>query len=896
MSKSHKHHNRDKPWPAAQPAGGGTIPGASDLGFAEVERWLAQGNSKAALELAKEIHKRAGTAASEALLVKAYGARIRSLLKSGLAVEAQALLDLVKQRYPSAKSALGEVAVAVAAGRHSLDDLLSHLNDPGLGAERRAEIEATVRRELTDLNALARSPALPAEHPLRAGAIRLQTSWEAVTAGPVEDDSLELPEISRRSPLAPWKMLVRAVASFYRADDAACERWLQLIDVESAPARLVPAIRAMIARDAPPGLKAATLSLATQVAGKTGSLRWALQALDTAFPSRKRNQIIPAIQQAVAACRAASPDLLVRLCQHIAVRAQETSIQYNEIQRALGGGPRQDAYFWRLAARLAEGQHTIHCVPACHSWDQFRRHAVQEGWFPADSPEVAAIYLHMVDILDHIPREELRDVQRAFGDPVADMRYRHRSRFMSEAEEKNFDSYYHLYPERLFARACAIDPEPELFMRWLEWARQDRSWKLAEEAAEAWKRACPKDSRPLLNLMDLAEKRGALKKALGCLEQAEGLAALNPEVRRARLRLLVATAKRHLEQRKAHLVDRDIEDLEALPQTQEGDRPAFLAALAWAVSVLRGDPESASGSLTQVAARMGSRVAAAMVVSAVADACELQNAVTERHCKLSGALDEKEPLAVAVARACALGDDLGWPLAVPPALEERLLDELRSAGHIMDARQLRLLAEAALRLNHRQLAFAASGAGLAKDGATQARFLLLRGRALPLYEPDRRDRCFAAAAELARRQRDMGLVDEAVDCRRGQPFMGRHDPFALGPSSMSTEELNRVLNHEKQSTEFPEFRAGKFESPFDDGPDFGDDEDDDDDDLDDDLGPVTPEEFAEMMDQLNEILGMGERKGSRPKRRRGRRGPSGSFGPPGPPRPPSGGGGQGSLF
>ncbi|MGO9268849.1 MAG: hypothetical protein ACLQOO_01065 [Terriglobia bacterium] len=897
MSKKNKHRNQGKPWPAPHPAeAGGTTPGAGagDPGFAEVERLLAQGHSRPALELAKQVHKRAGTSASEVLLIKAYVARIRSLLKSGLAVEAKALLELVRQRYPSAKGALAEIGVAVATRQESLDDLLHHLNDPALAPERRAEIETTIRRQLTDLGALAQSPVLPAEHPLRASAARLQRACESVTTGPVEDDALALPEISRRSPLAPWKMLVRAIAAFYRPDDAACEHWLQLIDPDSAPARLAPALRSMISRHAAPGLKPAASFLVAQVGGKVDALRGALQSLDAAFAAGRRKQIVPAIQNAVRVCREACPDLVDRLRQHIGVYAFRADITYEQVREAMAGAPRKGAYFWRLMARQAEDPRAMACVPACTMWNEFRRHAIHEGWFPADGPEVAALYLHMADILQHVPREDLGDLQQSFRDRYSGRSYDYMDQAPSirEAARKyNEDDFYIVFPEQLYARACAIDPDPEVFMRWLEWARQGSGWKLEEEAAEAWKRALPKDSRPLLRLMELAEKRGALKKALGYLEQAEGLAALNPEVRRGRLRLLVATAIRHVEQRKAHLAERDLEELEALPQAREGDRPAFLAALRWTLCVLRSDPDGASHLLAQVASLMESRVAEAMLVSGIADFCKLHDLVTDRYYDRNIVFDGKESLAAAVARGCALGDDLGWPLTIPLAFEKQLLDELGRTPGPMDARQLRLLAEAALRLDRRHLAFAASGAGLAKGGATEARFLLLRGRALPEYEPERRDQCFAAAAELARRQRDMGLVDEAVECRRGHFFMGAFDPLAKGSSSMSADQLNKLLNREKQASEFPPFRNRKFEDPFDDEPFFDDDDEDDDDDdeeFDDDIGPVAPEEFDEIMNQLNDLLGMGKRRGPRHKYRR-------RPGPPGPPRP-SGGPGQGSLF
>src|SRR5438309_318898 len=80
--------------------------------------------------------------------------------------------------------------------------------------------------------ALAECAALPAEHPLRTAASALQRAFLAVTEGPVGEAALELPEVSRRSPLAPWKLLVRAIACFYRGEDDACRRYLEAIHSE----------------------------------------------------------------------------------------------------------------------------------------------------------------------------------------------------------------------------------------------------------------------------------------------------------------------------------------------------------------------------------------------------------------------------------------------------------------------------------------------------------------------------------------------------------------------------------------------------------------------------------------------------------------------------------------
>src|SRR5215471_5752786 len=66
-----------------------------------VSQLIALNKSGLALDLAKDIHKRCRNDASEALLLDAYGARMASLVERNLDREAAALLDLVRERYPS---------------------------------------------------------------------------------------------------------------------------------------------------------------------------------------------------------------------------------------------------------------------------------------------------------------------------------------------------------------------------------------------------------------------------------------------------------------------------------------------------------------------------------------------------------------------------------------------------------------------------------------------------------------------------------------------------------------------------------------------------------------------------------------------------------------------------
>jgi len=208
---------------------------------------LAKGKTKPAVELAREIHKRCGWPESEGLLVDAYAARIRSLLKTGLKEEAKALFELVRERYSSAAARLADVGVLVSASSGNLEKLLRPTERPRSSTRNTKGHRKTSSRLRSAISrSFAECRSLTTDHPLRTAAAALLGAFAAVTGGPVEESALVLPEVSHRGPLASWKILVRAIAYFYQQDDAACERCLGIIDPHSAPARLIPALRTML--------------------------------------------------------------------------------------------------------------------------------------------------------------------------------------------------------------------------------------------------------------------------------------------------------------------------------------------------------------------------------------------------------------------------------------------------------------------------------------------------------------------------------------------------------------------------------------------------------------------------------------------------------------------------
>jgi hypothetical protein len=321
--------------------------------------------------------------------------------------------------------------------------------------------------------------------------------------------------------------------------------------------------------------------------------------------------------------------------------------------------------------------------------------------------------------------------------------------------------------------------------------------------------------------MKSAERRNALKKALGYLDTAERIDGLNPDVKKARLRLLAAAAVRHLKQKKTHLVRKDIAAIELLPQSQKGDRPAFSVALKSICALIDEDESELLRLSRQLTTRLGYSLTAEIVLRGLLRSCGLSDR-QDRLPEFSGDSLEANELAAAVARGCQIGDDVGIDVAIPPAHEEKLMDFFAADGSSQAGASIRVIAEAALKNGSLELAYVAAGAGLLQPGAAAARFLLLRARSLPPWEMDRKHDCLTAAIELARRDRDLDLIDEAVELRRnGNGFRGIFSLFGFmidnEHSSMETEELSQVLEREKAARDYPSGMVDDFLYDVDDG-------------------------------------------------------------------------------
>jgi hypothetical protein len=770
----------------------------------EIERvreLIAGRHSKAALQIAKDIYKRCATAESQTLLTDAYKARIDDLLRLGMTVEAKTLLGIVQERFPSALPRLTGLVREICAQEGKLEEVVRPLADPELPAEDRERIETLIRQRIYDLPALAAVSSLQPEHSLRAAASALATAFQAVTKGAVEDAVLALPEVSRRSPLAPWKALIRAIACYHRREDEECGRWLRAIPIDSVPARLIPSLTSMLPAESATGADSkfslAEKRLIAAARDHGAALRSALTSMEDALQGKKQKQILDAARTAMAASDHCNAAVRERLRQHIAIRCGLQHIPQSAINAAVGGCPRWNAYYFRLLARALEDQQNLDAyAEAATVWADFRREAIKENWFAAGSLEDGVLALHMAELIEKVPAEIIADLKQEVAS------YRKPDKW-SKAE------YGLASPGTLYERACKADPHPEAFQAWLNWARKHGSWQMADMVAEHWREARAADIQPLLYLMESAEKRNAFKKSLKYLEEAETLDRLNPEVRRAKLRLLLSAAIRHLQQRKTHLALSGIEQIETVTEVRPGEIAALAAALRWCAAAVERKKAAQDEQEAELNRLMGS-VAAHLLMAAVANKTEIGSAASLK--ALKAAKIPAAELLAGVARARVLGEWAGLPILLPREWDDPLIAALKLPDCPADATQMLVLGETALDSYSAELGYAVSAAGLAKGGAN-AEFLFLRARSLPQRASLQREGCLTASLELARRERNTGLAGRILDCLSRKQRDGRGGGISnmdvdpkIASRPISPELLGKILEEEQTLERFPGYK------------------------------------------------------------------------------------------
>jgi hypothetical protein len=783
MHKHTKHQGTGRH--AASPSG---------LGLEEwrtrIEALLARGKSRDAVEAAKQCLRSTPGPDAEALAVQAYTARIEALQASGMHREAQALGALVSERFPAHQAAfvVPMLQSEVAAGNFEV--LLTALTTAE--APRQRELAAILTRRLTDPAVLAASPVLPDDHPLKRMAHAVSEALTAVTTGPLQVGALAaLDAIPRHSPLAPWKLLIRALEAFYRHADAAVLANLSAIPPDSGPGRLVPVLRRLVDANGPPAERSfAVTTLLERVSGPRPAVRAQLAHLSQALEARNERQALAAVQALLPRFQTAPTTLRRTFLASVLQHWFRHDWSPDTLLRLLPQGKKEPDIIRLIALTVERTEWDAALVV----WHSYLTAATAAGLLSTPGPEIARVLLHMaslfpadpdavLDTLGVASEHELRQAIRTGDLPTC------------------FDR------AALLEQARTADPTPLVYRALVTHYEQWGDPKQAEAEAASWHQAHPHDLEPLLHLIRTAERRGAIRKALTLLAEAEALDRVHPEVRQSRFRLLLAGAERRIKEGKPVLALDDLARVGLEPRASEGDHQAYRLALCWVAAQHSGDTAAAARFAHDLTTTAGNPVLCALILDAIGTALKVPLPPLPAASPTPG--QEIDGL----ARACELYRALDRPLTVPAALLTRVEPHLHNASTV----QLHALCAGGLRMGHPALTYHAAGLGLERDDPLLYRFVLARGQALSAcgahHAQERARQCLRAARALAGRVRDMDAVRDASAALEAVPEWGMGDAFltgALAPPTepeLTQEEIMRVIEHERQSRTTPPFPA-----------------------------------------------------------------------------------------
>ncbi|PYN97881.1 MAG: hypothetical protein DMD91_16430 [Candidatus Rokuibacteriota bacterium] len=756
---------------------------------AHVDDLLARGKTRDAVEAARQLYKAARTAETEALLVDAYGARIRALMATGLTREARELASLVVERHPGTRARILPLLHETAArAGGDLGPLLAGLAsaDPAT----RRDLERTLGRVLTDCRALAEDPRLSDGDPLRQAARAASELFQAVTSGPLPDGALaRLDGVSRHSPLAPWKLLIRAIDAYYRRDDAAVLANLSAIPPDAAPARLAPLLRCLAGEAKPidrPSL--GDRVLLDKVSGGRARFRTELAGLIDAIRGRDQRQALVAARNLIETARSASDTFMPTFASTLLTHWLHANFDPRPLMTLLVRGRSDVGTLRQLALALERVGAWEAAVPA---WDGYLATAQQIAAMPHTGREPSRLLLHMAELIP-TDIDELLDV--ADVEDEEELQELIRDGALPDCLDRG----------RLLERARTADPDARVFRALVaHWETRDP--RRAEREADAWRARHPRDLEPLLFLARAAERRGAHRKALDWLDAAEVLDRVHPDVRRSRFRVLLSSGERHLRDRQVSAALRDIDRLAVGPEAAAGDRPAYVAALRWAAARCAGETASAAERRRDLGERLGNPVLLNLVLASVAATIGLD---TGGDVGVDPSTAMPKVAAVeGLARAADLLLALDRPLHAPPDLVRRIELNPRGAAPA----HLYSLCTLGLRTNRQSLAYAASGAGLEADTELTHRFLLARGRALATgrheQERERALRCLRAARTLATRLRDTETSREASLALRELELPPWSMDEAPEEDDLPPAAIRRVIEDERNATAAPSFTA-----------------------------------------------------------------------------------------
>lgn len=521
--------------------------------YRRIEQCREKGDTRTAIEIAKECHRRQPGPESSALLGRLYLERGRRLIEKNLFAEALMVLNN-----------------ALTFGQGSAE-LLRLMFECGVRS-RQYETALSALKRLDDPSERLRAAACLADEAVACGesldrlcepAVRedVQRIRRAFAAFERGDDAAvadELKAVGLTSPCAGWKWLLLGLAAYTRGDrDHARLSWGKCGDA-GRPARLAAILRSGLLHDGPtsnlpPNLRARLLD-------------------------RFDNPRLGLLTQIKRLLTDDQPDMALDACARllILVDAPERQIFARRLARAIC---EEMGNHERVARRF---NHVFGPLP--EDPQLYRAAALYlEKSSPDEAIELWSAYLKDLDDVEAIP-PHLRDraralVLRRMGDLA--------ERADASDDLAAFPSFglapsdeaIHYYRESL--KYCDADriTHERLMAAYLRRKRENKAERQAHEILQRW----PNDGSALVFLGRRCVERNAYRKALGFLQRAHQAEPFDDRIRGEIFNCYVQSARRRLAQGNLDLARQDYEQAEAMhdPKRSKAGFYCAWAAMEW---------------------------------------------------------------------------------------------------------------------------------------------------------------------------------------------------------------------------------------------------------------------------------------------------------------------------
>ncbi len=512
---------------------------------------IHQSNSKKAIELAKMYMKENPGQEAESITAQAYQLRIQHLQKAGLVQDAKNLIEVAKEKCPSYRSLFDSVKQETFHFPLSKDDvsiIAKKINVSSCDKQTQTQLMNVLKLGLANPAHLVECPDLPQDSSLKKEAGIVQNALKAVADDGSENERKEyleqLSRIPRRSPLAPWCFFIRALDAYHHAKDSECKVLLARIPDNSILKPVQFLLESKIDKKVrPEGLSSRpTRELWKSLTPESPRSQW--RDFIKSVESKQKKGIRDKIQTILNSKWLTSP-IIIREFNRSVFNVMDSEDIFDKgvntillIHLTRFYGERAKMFF-HLDSIISTG-------------------SLSPDFVAEDLEEFLSEWKHCL-----FPKEQAAVYARA-------------AEFAQIEESSVFPFSFLFSPKpvnhsnsiRLYKRACQLDPNPDYFNPLISLMQKanKKSTEL-EKMLVKWQKTCPQDSTPLIYLYENAEKRSALQKAMKYLEEAEQVDRLNPSVRNARERLVWSLIQKHLQQKKCHLVERDLKQLDSLELT-----------------------------------------------------------------------------------------------------------------------------------------------------------------------------------------------------------------------------------------------------------------------------------------------------------------------------------------